>query len=362
MSPGQAVREALASVRSQRVPSVMIALLAAVMCLTTILTVGRSVSAEQQVAARLDSAGSRVLVVRDARNAGVIQAAAVPVVSHLSTVERAVGLTVPVDVTNGVVGEGGFKVAAWQVIGELPGVVDLTAGRWPRAGEALVSDTGRLRLGLADGIGWVAAGTDQFPVVGTYRARAPFEDLAAGVVVAAAPGTPPASLHVIARRADEARASETLVLRVLAPPSQDAVTIESPVGLAEIQRQVGDDVGSFSRSLLFGVLGAGALLIGIVVLADVLIRRKDLGRRRALGATRSLIVALVVLRTLAPALLGALLGAIAGQWLTTTWHVQPTLAFAAATAVLATLTAAVSAVLPAAFAAQRDPVAVLRTP
>ncbi|MEO7131717.1 MAG: permease, partial [Dermatophilaceae bacterium] len=70
----------------------------------------------------------------------------------------------------------------------------------------------------------------------------------------------------------------------------------------------------------------------------------------------------VVLRTLAPALLGALLGAIAGQWLTTTWHVQPTLAFAAATAVLATLTAAVSAVLPAAFAAQRDPVAVLRTP
>lgn len=48
---------------------------------------------------------------------------------------------------------------------------------------------------------------------------------------------------------------------------------------------------------LLGVLGAGALLVAIVVLADVFVRRKDLGRRRALGT----IVALVIARTLLPA-------------------------------------------------------------
>ena len=41
------------------------------------------------------------------------------------------------------------------------------------------------------------------------------------------------------------------------------------------------------------------------MLADVLVRRKDLGRRRALGATRGAIISLVTLRTLGPALYAA---------------------------------------------------------
>lgn len=344
----------------------MVALLAGVMCLATILTVGRSVSAEREVAARLDGAGSRVLVIGDAKQAGIITDTTVTATSALSVVDRSMGLTLPVDVTNGVIGAGGTKVPAWLLVGDPRSAATLTGGRWPKPGEAIASASARQRLGLADGIGWVttgaSTGTAQFPIVGTFTARAPFDKLTEGVIVAAPAGTNPAELSVIATRADEARTVQALVIGLIKPADNSDITVQSPVSLAEIQAQVGADFGSFGRNILYGVLGAGALLIAIVVLADVLIRRKDLGRRRALGATRSVITALVMLRTAIPALIGAALGAGLGFYLTTRWHVAPPPTFAIATAVLATITSAASAILPAVFAARRDPVAVLRTP
>ena len=72
----------------------------------------------------------------------------------------------------------------------------------------------------------------------------------------------------------------------------------------------------FGRSLLLIILAVGGFFVASVVLADVLVHGRDLGRRRTLGAAR----------------------------------------------VLAILAAVAAAVLPAIFAAVRDPVRVLRTP
>lgn len=362
MKVGQLILEAIAAVKAQRVSSFLVAMLAGVMCLATILTVGRAVSAEREVAARLDEAGSRVLVVRDTKQSGLIPPSVVQATSALSVVERAAGLTIPIDVTNGIVGVGGAKVAAWRVVGSARSAATLTGGRWPKPGEALASETAKAKLGLADGVGWVQSGFDQFPVVGTFAVRTPFSEIGDGLIIAAEGNETAAALYVVATRANEAGTAQNLVTLLIKPTNASDVSIESPVSLAEIQRQVEADFGNFSRNILYGVLGAGALLIAIVVLADVLIRRKDLGRRRALGATRSVIVALVVLRTAIPALIGASFGAGAAFYLTTRWQVAPELAFTVATAVLAVLTSAASACLPAVFAARRDPVAVLRTP
>jgi putative ABC transport system permease protein len=98
------------------------------------------------------------------------------------------------------------------------------------------------------------------------------------------------------------------------------------------------------------------------LLADVLVRRKDLGRRRALGASRGVIVGIVTARTFAPALLGAALGCASGLWVAARLGAAPPLDFVGGVAVLAVLSATFSAVPPALFAATRDPVAVLRTP
>ncbi|WP_425488280.1 ABC transporter permease [Nesterenkonia sandarakina] len=149
---------------------------------------------------------------------------------------------------------------------------------------------------------------------------------------------------------------------MLDPPAPDHLTVNSPVSLAALQTELSSDFTTFSRALLFGVFGTGGLLVATVTLADVLVRRADLGRRRALGATRTIITALVVTRTLIPSLLGATIGAIVGVGLTIALEAIPPWEFVLGTAVLAVLTTTLSAVAPAVYASRQDPVRVLRTP
>lgn len=61
-------------------------------------------------------------------------------------------------------------------------------------------------------------------------------------------------------------------------PTPVAITPRSP--WPSSQEQVTGDLASFGRTLLLAVLGGGALFVTIVTLADVLVRRKDLDRRR----------------------------------------------------------------------------------
>ncbi len=353
--------EAWATVRAQRVPSATIALLAAAMCLITLLTVGRTAHAEAQVADRLESAGSRVLAVADIKGADLITSAVADTTAALSTVKRSIATTLPVDVVPSPA-TGGQRVPMWQAHGDLAEVATLIAGRWPAPGEAIVS-AGTAAYGLDGPVGAVATTTGwELPVVGIFTAREPFTDYDAGVLVAAGPQAGLRSLTVVATTAETAGTTQAQVLRLIAASSPQDLRVTSPATLAEVQQAVGADLTTFSRSLLALVLSAGGVLMAIVVLADVLVRQRDLGRRRALGADRPTIITLVVARTLIAATLGALVGTTAAVAITTSSGVRAPAGFIAAVAVLALLTAAIAAIPPAAIAAYRDPVAVLRTP
>ena len=101
------------------------------------------------------------------------------------------------------------------------------------------------------------------------------------------------------------------------------------------------------------------MLGGLNVYGAVTSRRRDFGRRRALGASRSAIVALVVTQTA----IVAALGAAVGSFLIQRWTGSgPDPSFALAVATLVILAALVSAVPPALVAAYRDPVRILRVP
>ncbi|GAA3801498.1 FtsX-like permease family protein [Cellulomonas soli] len=357
------LREATASARAQRVPTLMVVVLVAAMCVTTILTVGRTAGAEAQVAERLNSAGSRQLVVRDARSQGFLTSSVVGSVESLSTVERAVGLGIAFDASNAVFGSGGTAVAARAVTGDLSSAVRLTAGRWPNPGEALVSAPAMSALGLDEPVGSLL-GSDgaTFAIVGSYAPRAPFDALDGGAVVAASPGENAQALYVIARSAGAASSTQSAVLATLNREDPGDVTVESPVDLATVQQSVAGDLTVFGRGMLILVMGAGAVLVGVVVLADVLLRRRDLGRRRALGAARWMLVSLVVLRAALAAALGSTLGVLAGAAAASRTGIAPTVAFDVSVGVIAVLVTAATAVVPAVAAAWQDPVRVLRTP
>ena len=111
------------------------------------------------------------------------------------------------------------------------------------------------------------------------------------------------------------------------------------------------------------ILGAGLGLVVLNMYGAVTTRRRDFGRRRALGASRGTIVALVTLQTAITGLLGAALGTAIGA--AVVWRLTdllPDLRFAVAVGVLAIIATIAAAVPPALVAAHRDPVKVLRVP
>lgn len=363
MRLGELLREVLRSSRAQKVPTTMVILLVAAMCVTTLLTVGRSASAEALVASRMDSAGSRLLVVTDRQDKGFLASDMIEMAGSLSTAERVVGTTIPRDVTNGAFEGTGTKVAAWQVVGSIEYVGALRSGRLPLPGEAVVSPTAMARLGMDAPVGFVTTSDgDQYAVVGLVDVLEPFDNMANGVIIAAEEGMYAKNMHVVADHASNVSVTQNAVLNLLARPDREDLEIQSPASLAELQESILRDVGEFGRGLMLLVLSAGAALTAIVVLADVLLRRTDLGRRRALGAPRWVIVSLVVGRAVLAGAIGALLGVGVAAGALTALDMPVVPAFAAATATLAVLTAAVASIPPAIAASRQDPVKVLRTP
>ena len=113
----------------------------------------------------------------------------------------------------------------------------------------------------------------------------------------------------------------------------------------------------------FEPLALTGLLVAIVQSALVLLRRKDFGRRRALGATRGLIAALILIQTASLATAGAMDGAAASAiTLVTLGDPLPSVDYTAAVALLALGVSVAAAIVPAVLAARRDPIRELRVP
>lgn len=360
----EVLRESWAMTWFSRIPSALIMVVVAAMCLTTVLTVGSSAGAVASVTHRMEEAGSRRLVVGDGGQQGFVNERTLGQVRALSSVESAHALGLPFDVVNGVFGAGGPSVPVWPVIGDSTGMVTLVRGRAPQPGEAIVSTTRLATLRLEEPAGYLVdpEGQRQFPIVGSFTPAAGFEDLAAGALVIAPAGATGQELRVIVDDITRAPVTVRAVMGVLSPADPSAVRLESPTSLAQTARDLHAQLVRQGRSLLLLILGAGGFFVAAVVLADVLVRRRDLGRRRTLGISRLDLTALVVLRAWWTASLGAALGVAVGLWLTSHQGVAVPLDFAVATAVLGALLAAVASVPPAIFAAMRDPVAVMRTP
>lgn len=351
---------------ASKVPSLLIVLLATVMCAGTILTVGRTVATESQIEDRLESAGSRLLVVRDISSAGdYLTEQVVAATDGVSHVERAVGIYNAIDVVNGQVGGGGGRVPAWGVLGDMENVAQLTSGRVPGPGEALVSREAMLSLGLEYPAGWVhhvtEPGLNDLNIVGSFEPKEPFTDYGSGIIYAPLSPMPATSLQVILTNADVADEAQIIALGIIDGKAEE-LRVESPIGVAALQAQIMEDVTIFGRTLPVGVLLAGAVLVAIVTLTDVLVRRADLGRRRALGATRDTIIGLVVLRTVIAACIGVILGISVSAALTNRLEAMPPTSFMVGVGILSIIAAIASSIPPAMYAAYRDPVAVLRTP
>lgn len=145
--------------------------------------------------------------------------------------------------------------------------------------------------------------------------------------------------------------------------SEDQVQISTADELIALGGVVSGTVGLFGRQIALGTVAAGMVLIALAMTLALVSRRRDFGRRRALGATRSALVALTLMEAGIPVVLGAVAGtALGAVGIAVLAGAAPPLLFTAGAFVLISVTGTASAVVPAVISARRDPLRILRVP
>ena len=356
------VREALMMAWAAKAPSMLIVAVVSAMCAAALLTLGQSAVAAATLTSRLEESGTHRLVVLDNAATGFINVRTLTVITAMSTVDFGTALGSPFDAVNGHTGPGGPKIPVWPVLGPID--LTLDRGRLPEPGEVIVTADAMASLGLIEPVGFLTTldGATTYPVVGSFTATSPIEDLAAGAILAAPAGTPGRELRVMIDDIASASATVAAVMSTLAPPDPDNVAVDSPTAIARTAQDLNTQMLDFGRSNLALILGAGGSLIAVVALTDVLIHRRDLGRRRTLGITQVDLALVVTTRVLVVAFVGAVLGCGAAWLANSRSGILTPPAFTYAVGVLTCLAATVAALPPAVHAARLDPVRVMRTP
>lgn len=357
--------EALRSTARHRLVSGTLLLIAAVTTGSVLLTTGNGYAVEAAVIGSLDDTGSRVVVGYDQDGAAGIGAATVDALSRTDAAAWVLGLGTAVDHrVDPHVARG--AVAVRPVHGDLADAVVLTSGRQPLPGEAVIGARAAVASGLVDGVGGLRAGAADVPVVGVFRAEGPLDrlnDVALAVPDGTVADQPLRYVYGLAPTIAQVDVLADALRAATVAADPDLVRLETPSAAVDLQRVISGELGSASRRATTLILVTSGILIVTVGTMVVGTRRRDVGRWRALGASRSAVVAGFLVQVLVPVLVGASAGAVSGQaWNHVVHEFRNSWAFAGALVVDAVLVAAVAAAVPALAAAHRDPVRVLRVP
>lgn len=363
---GRLTGEALRIAATQPVASTMTVLITAAVVALLLATTGQTIVAERQVLAQIDDAGTRSIEVELDPIAGGT-ADAVDRIARLATVEWTVGFGDVLDVHNEHV-QGGAPVALRPMYGDLPPAIQLDPTQGPPLADIAWAGAAAIaRLGLDDGFGGIVdeTGARSYAVVGKLVASDPLTDFNRQALTPMQ-STPKARLRrllVVTNTPADVGPTTDQVVALLDVEEPAAVTVRTSERLAQLRAAVAGELGQYGRDLVVQALGAALVVVLVVTYGTTATRRRDFGRRRALGATRASIAGLVVLQQTTTAFVGALLGLGVGTLISLQLTgSMPDVRFAVAVAVLAILVAVVSALIPAAIAATRDPVAILRVP
>ncbi len=365
--PGELVRDAVASARAQAAATLTLILVLATVCFSILVTTGQTAATEARVVAQIDSAGTRLIALSDDGGAAGILPSAPARLAGLSDVTWVIGLGAAVDVTNPALPAG--RAAARAMVGDLPPDVELVQGRRPRTGEAVVGIDAAAALNLSSGLGRVRTDgdTDAEPVaiVGVFRATGPLEHLNDTVLVAADPENVETLRYVYVMASDVTVIERLQQVLVTSTPAlkPNALTVETPTGAIALRDVIAGRLGAASRQLMAVVMGVGAVIIAVTMLSATIARRREFGRRRALGATRSALVATLLAQAAIGAVIGIVLGIAGGlAALAATTGSLPTWRFVAGVGGLALLLTLAAAAPIATYAAHRDPLRILRVP
>lgn len=228
----------------------------------------------------------------------------------------------------------------------------------------IASDHALAVLGMPDHVGTVHTAADMTVPVMTRFEMPDYLAFMDPIVLAAStePG-PIAIIVIVVEHVNDVAAVTPIIRNALMATDPGKVSIETTGDFARVQAVVAGQLGGYGSALVIATLLALAGIVTSLLWGLVMIRRKDFGRRRALGASQPFIIALVLTQTGIAAVVGALIGTLGGTvTLTLLGDPQPSPQFTLAVAVLAISASLLGAIPPAVIASRREPLAELRVP
>lgn len=365
MTPiGGLITESVRMAASQPVSTAVTAVIVAAVCGVIVSTTGQTVAIERDVLSHIDDAGTRTIVVEDNEGRAGLNASTVERIERLAGVEWAIGFGIARDVRPAGL-DGANPVPTRGYVGQLPELV--ATSLWERQGRTALAGVDALpSLGFSTFAGpveHVAPDRPSLGVVGWLIAEPPLDFLNRALLTVAEPDESIVRVIILSRSADQVPRLAEAIRLVLDPDDASSMAIRTSDSLVQVRAAVQGELGTWGRDLVTLVLASGLLLTALNVFGAVTTRRRDFGRRRALGASRLAVILLVTCQTIATAIVGAAVGTVTGVLIVQlVLGSAPSAEFSLAIATLAVLATAVAALPPAVIAAYRDPVRILRVP
>ena len=353
-----------------RVVSGLVAALAFAVPLAVLGITGLNIEGQAAILARVDETGARILTIVSSGQGPVLPASAVERIANMEGVTWVVGLGPVSDVRSGLgVGPAPLRairairapVTFWG-IGRAADDASTPGGGTVDPVGAYLSRSSAARLGLRGAYGALEPGS--LVVSGWFAADDPLGALDAFALLPSRDDGLLLDRIILAVDdvgwVDLVTANARALIGDAAAAGSD---LEGSPALLAAREAVRDEVGRRDRLLVLVLLAAAMVLACVVVFAGTVAGRRDFGRRRALGATRGQLTLLVMLGTLWPSLGGAALGVLAGwAYLGSQLGRLADPRFPVAVGILIILALTLVSALPAAWAATRDPLRVLRVP
>jgi putative ABC transport system permease protein len=356
------LREAFVSATSRVVPTLLSLTIIAGSVMVVFLTTGRAAASEQTVLSALDAAGTRTIVVEAPVSAGMYST----ILARLKPIEGIswTGAFSPaVDVRNAFIPQGDTIAVreTWASDFTPLGIADGVA-----RSRAWATDDAMDALGLGDRLGPVSGeNTPNLDISGGWQ-QPDFLGFLGPTVIVPQENSRAGAVSVIVAIAEQPGQVATIASAIVAAlgiddPSKAKVSTSEE--LANIRVAIQGSLENSGRETAAIVFGAMSVLVAAMLFSLVLMRRKDFGRRRALGASRQYLYLLLSLQTALIASSGVLLGT--GVSLVIhhlTGEPAPGSQFIAAVGILTIVIASVAALPAATVAAFREPVRELRVP
>lgn len=361
---GQLIKEAFSAARGQPAASALTILMVAGMVVAGMLTTGRTVGAEQQVLASIDSTGTRSVIIRADDEAG-ISPLVIERIAHIDGIEWAGAFSNAIDATNTALPDG-VRVPARYVYSENLSALGIQPDKVLDLQPSYPTDAARQRLGLAAVTGAITlVDSRSYAVVGVAKLPAYLHEFDPVVLIPGSRdslGTVNIVVVIAAEPALVAPVTDAVV-SLLGVEDTSQLSVRTGEGIAALRALIEGQLGTFSRELVIALLGVTGILVAALTFGLVLMHRKDFGRRRALGASRLFISGLVLCQTGLLSLVGAVLGAGAGGIaILVAGDPLPSVTFALALVILAIVVPPLAAIAPAVFASTREPIRELRVP